>query len=972
MKRLKIILPLLLMMAISIFVFSACPDDLLTVTFDSTGGTAVAPRTNIAYRARITAPADPSKDAQAGINDGFRFRHWSVSVDGAAFDFVITPITEDITLYAVWEVIPLSAYVFVTFDAGEALHAPAVQQVARGAHATAPMVNPSRADGYAFRHWSLTAGGAEFAFGTSPVTASITLYAVWRAPVVGTPTPPSGLTALIGQEVGDVAGLPAAWEWVTYTDTDVGPLGTNTFHARLRQTATHNPSAPVAVQVLVGRWEVYPNPTFPAAVRLVATYGDNLAQIANQLPEGWAWVAANPAVVYVGLPGDRVHQVRLVQTGTHYQSNPVNATVDVARLPFDGVAELPDGYYYDDFGDAIWGQTLADIADLLPAGWEWADDTQFVGAVGTRQHQIRIPATQTVAPSHTIDVYIEVGRAQRTITRADIPFGWSYNTFASAILGQTLADLTAQVPDGWEWVDAGASVGTLGAQPHQARMLQTATHYVSNYITVYVIVSRRPADMGVFEGLSFSVVHGQTHNAIIVRDADNEIVALPGNWSWAYPTQEVDRAVGGEQRFVLSFAQTDMYAGRTFTVDVVVNRAPNATPNAAFPAAHPQITAEWGQTLADIAYQLPAAWAWVNPNDFVGDSGHAPVMHQVWLYETVTHLASNPVGIGVLVGGVQIIQGTPASNGLDITIDNQNGEILISFVDDFDWHENFPHARQTGQGSDNYYYIGFRLLAPQSATHVTVPLIGLNNAPIAGNFVDVWLPIAQFNAAINRFFALPGYVWTLDAVFYAAGGAIDSQLSITIILKCFVELRDAALMRQTNAFEQKFLVSYAHLMGDPDFWQLITGARDEKTASIRHITGANRYTIISDASIAYFIESFDWQGWIDEVAARAFEGTWFMPPQGVYNPGGQWSNNNMITVAGSQVSLHFEWGGVTGTATFEGSILVIFTNHWWGTGEDRFLLTNGVLVWQGYTGTGGGFVGYVLSLPDGFQWHKRP
>lgn len=64
-----------------------------TVTFDVDGATSTA---KVADKAAATKPADPTKD-------GYTFKHWSLVKDGAdAYDFT-TPVTGDITLYAVFE-----------------------------------------------------------------------------------------------------------------------------------------------------------------------------------------------------------------------------------------------------------------------------------------------------------------------------------------------------------------------------------------------------------------------------------------------------------------------------------------------------------------------------------------------------------------------------------------------------------------------------------------------------------------------------------------------------------------------------------------------------------------------------------------------------------------------------------------------------------------------------------------------------
>jgi uncharacterized repeat protein (TIGR02543 family) len=133
-----------------------------TVTFDSDGGSAVTAK-EIADGATATAPTDPTKA-------GYTFNEW---YNGETLFNFTTPITEDITLTAHW----LENFT-VTFDSqgGTAVTA---QEIANGSVATLPDPAPTKAE-FTFVHWSTTIDGTEFAF-TTPITADITMYAVWTA-----------------------------------------------------------------------------------------------------------------------------------------------------------------------------------------------------------------------------------------------------------------------------------------------------------------------------------------------------------------------------------------------------------------------------------------------------------------------------------------------------------------------------------------------------------------------------------------------------------------------------------------------------------------------------------------------------------------------------------------------------------------------------------------------------------------------
>jgi len=111
-----------------------------------------------------TAATEPSDPTK----EGYVFDEWQL--DGSAFDFA-TLITEDIELTATW--IELFT---VTFDSqgGSAVTA---QEVEDGDTATEPDPAPTKAD-HTFQHWSLTEDGTAYNFATA-ITADLTLYAVW-------------------------------------------------------------------------------------------------------------------------------------------------------------------------------------------------------------------------------------------------------------------------------------------------------------------------------------------------------------------------------------------------------------------------------------------------------------------------------------------------------------------------------------------------------------------------------------------------------------------------------------------------------------------------------------------------------------------------------------------------------------------------------------------------------------------------
>ena len=134
-----------------------------TVTFDSQGGSDVAPQT-VTPGGTATKPADPTRD-------GYTFDGWySDSELTTAYDFTAA-VTTDLTLHAKWS---LNTYT-VTFSRAVV----SSQKINHGQTVSKP-TDPTR-DGYTFDGWySDSELTTAYDFSTA-VTGDLTLYAKWQA-----------------------------------------------------------------------------------------------------------------------------------------------------------------------------------------------------------------------------------------------------------------------------------------------------------------------------------------------------------------------------------------------------------------------------------------------------------------------------------------------------------------------------------------------------------------------------------------------------------------------------------------------------------------------------------------------------------------------------------------------------------------------------------------------------------------------
>jgi len=139
----------------------------LTVGFETNGGSTVAP-IEVAYNSYATAPTPPTKA-------GHTFKGWFIDEElGISFDFEAEPVTEEMTLYAKWEIVNYT----VSFETNGGFAVTSVE-VPYNSKATAPAA-PAK-EGYNFVGWYTDeACTAAFDFDT-PITSATTLYAKWEA-----------------------------------------------------------------------------------------------------------------------------------------------------------------------------------------------------------------------------------------------------------------------------------------------------------------------------------------------------------------------------------------------------------------------------------------------------------------------------------------------------------------------------------------------------------------------------------------------------------------------------------------------------------------------------------------------------------------------------------------------------------------------------------------------------------------------
>lgn len=156
-------------------------DPIITVTFDSNGGTPVAPleltKSYYSWDTEQLYGYVIIPEPEAPTKEGYEFKYWSQDVGKYQSEFTFyTQVQSDITLYAVW-FDPTQKFT-VTFDAQGGTPVEA-QEVLVNTNVVEPEV-PAR-DGYVFAYWSIYSydDATPFNFEYDIITGNTTLYAHW-------------------------------------------------------------------------------------------------------------------------------------------------------------------------------------------------------------------------------------------------------------------------------------------------------------------------------------------------------------------------------------------------------------------------------------------------------------------------------------------------------------------------------------------------------------------------------------------------------------------------------------------------------------------------------------------------------------------------------------------------------------------------------------------------------------------------
>ena len=174
---------------VSMTLYAKWIENKYTLTFDANGGTgSMTAKTDLT--GEYTLPAN-----EFTAPSGKKFKGWSLTTDGATVSKVV--MTENRTVYAIWEDIPVTTYT-LTFDANGGTGSMTAKTGLTGEY-DLPANEFTAPSGKKFKGWSLTTDGAIVT--KVDMTENRTVYAIWENIIYTVTFNSNGGTSVAPQDV---------------------------------------------------------------------------------------------------------------------------------------------------------------------------------------------------------------------------------------------------------------------------------------------------------------------------------------------------------------------------------------------------------------------------------------------------------------------------------------------------------------------------------------------------------------------------------------------------------------------------------------------------------------------------------------------------------------------------------------------------------------------------------------------------
>ncbi len=578
-------------------------------------------------------------------------------------------------------------------------------------------------------------------------------------------------------------------------------------------------------------------PTYTAPGTLTAVEGQTLADIAGQLGTGFSF--EDPLSTAVGAPGDHEFTVSYTPDDTtHYEVvTGIKVTVHVTKAPDPSKPKytIPATVGFNDLTGPYTGNEYVleatNVPDVLTAVYTNNRRTVFGSQTATVTFSLSSKGVEEysgIEGSNTMTAILSVTKATPSYT---VP------TNLTAQEGQTLADVAGQLGTGFSFeAPLSTSVGSVGSNPFMVTYTpgDTTNYEIVTGIEVTIQVTAKPVKPtlelpkpGTFDDVKLP--YTGTSQTITAK-------GLPAGVLAQY-TNNVRTEIGSQTAtvtFSLSPELQEQYSGispssMTATLEII-----KAAPSYTTPGT---LTAEEGQTLADIAVQLGTGFSFEDPlNTSVGSAGS----HQFAVTYTPDDTAHYEVITGIMVT-VQVTAKTepPVVDKTELQKAKDIADGITNFGYTFDSYVAFTEAyEKASQMPESTQDEVDKKTASIKSALALLKSSGGTDVPEYPDNVDK----TALQEAIDKANAVTSFGYTVES-YTAFTEAYEKASQLP-------EVTQAEIIAKTDAINAALALLVSSSGSDPDHNENVDkAALNEATARAEAVTGFG-YTVESYEAFA--------------------------------------------------------------------------------------------------------------------------
>lgn len=627
--------------------------------------------------------------------------------------------------------------------------------------------------------------------------------------------------------------------YVNNTGTDAGTYNAIVYYtvgeALKDQCSRVEPSSMRATLTIL---KAVPRYTVPTG--LTAYVGQTLKDVT--LPKGFTF--EDPLTTSVGNVGARTFKVTYTPEDTkNYEIvTGIDVTITVTQKPGPGpdpvkpVYKLPSNVTFPDVNEVYTGQTYTAEAVNVPTGIIATYSNATRSDAGTQQATVVFSLSDSMAKLYS---GVEPASMTATISIAQATPSYTVPTNLTAQEGQTLADVRNQLGTGFTFEDPlNTSVGPVGDNDFTVTYNPGNTNYktvTGIKVTIHVTKTPDPTKpkYTIPATVGFNDLSGPYTGSEYVLEATN----VPDVLTAVYSNNR--RTEIGSQEATVTFALNnkglESYSGieGSNTMTAILN-VTKAKPTYTAPGT---LTAEEGQTLADIAVQLGTGFSFEDPlNTSVGSAGS----HQFAVTYTPDDTAHYEVITGIMVT-VQVTAKTepPVVDKTELQKAKDIADGITNFGYTFDSYVAFTEAyEKASQMPESTQDEVDKKTASIKSALALLKSSGGTDVPEYPDNVDK----TALQEAIDKANAVTSFGYTVES-YTAFTEAYEKASQLP-------EVTQAEIIAKTDAINAALALLVSSSGSDPDHNENVDkAALNEATARAEAVTGFG-YTVESYEAFA--------------------------------------------------------------------------------------------------------------------------